>query len=173
MLFSSLVLVAILGATIRADAVVAMMGGMLLVHLGARNAADKERWVIPASLVGAIAAVAIEWFISHRMFPHSARSAPAFQLLENLHAVNGAAALACVLGPWVLTIWLAARTWGAMPVWLRGIALGSIFHFLMFLTFGMSEEVRIFLPFTLTLIPLSATLLYRWFRGENQSAGPV
>ncbi len=172
MLFVTLVLVAVLGATIRADAVAAMMGGMFLVHFGARRM-DRERWVIPAALVGAIAAVGIEWFISRRMFPHAERSAAAFQLLNNLHAVNGAAALFCVLGPWVLTIWLAMRSWQGIPIWMRGVALGSVFHFLLFLTFGMSEEVRIFLPFTLTLIPLSATLLYAWLRGDHPATGPV
>jgi len=47
------------------------------------------------------------------------------------------------------------------------VLIGSVFHFLMFLTFGMTEEVRIFLPFTLTLIPLSATLLFHWFTGTG------
>ena len=167
MLMLSLLLVAVLGATIRADAITAMMGGMFLASLTAGKQQKPERWVIPSVCIGAILATGIEWLITHRMFPHAVRSAPVFQLLENLHAVNGAAALACVLGPWALTIWLALRSWHTTPVWLRGVALGSILHFAMFLTFGMSEEVRIFLPFTSTLIPLSATLLYRWFLGDK------
>jgi hypothetical protein len=167
MLGISLVLVAVLGATIRADAITALLGGMFLVHFAARKSANGRSWVAPATLVGVLAALGTEWLITHRMFPHAVRSAPVFQLLDNLHAADGAAALACVLGPWVLTIWLAAKTWKMWPVWLQGVALGSVFHFIMFLTFGMSEEVRIFLPFTLTLIPLSAPLLYGWFRGEE------
>jgi hypothetical protein len=167
MLMLSLVLVAVLGATIRADAITAMMAGMLIANLSAGKSQKTERWVVPSALVGALAAIGIEWFITHRMFPHAVRSAPVFQLLDNLHAVNGAAALACVLGPWALTIWLTARSWKTVPAWLRGVALGSVFHFVMFLIFGMSEEVRIFLPFTFTLIPLSATLLYGWFRANE------
>lgn len=167
MLGISLVLIAILGATIRADAITAMLGGMFLVHLAARKSADGRNWVAPATLVGAIAALGTEWLITHRLFPHAVRSAPVFQLLDNLHAANGAAALACVLGPWALTVWLAIKNWKALPVWLGGVALGSVFHLILFLTFGMSEEVRIFLPFTLTLIPLSVTLLYGWFRGDE------
>ena len=165
MLILSLVLLGILGATIRADAVAAMMAGMLLAHLFGNR--KSEGWVIPAALLSAIMAIGIEWLITHRLFTHAPRSAPAFQLLENLHAINGAAAIACALLPWALTTWLAARSWSSIPLWLQGVALGSVFHFLMFLTFGMSEEVRIFLPFTITLIPLSATLLYTWFRGHE------
>ena len=111
MLFLSLLLIAILGATIRADAITAMMAGMLLVSVAARKSEKPPRWLIPASLCGAILAIAIEWLITHHMFPHAVRSAPVFQLLDNLHAVNGAAALFCVLGPWALTLWLTARSW--------------------------------------------------------------
>lgn len=173
MLGISLVLVAVLGATIRADAVTAMLGGMFLVHFAAPTTDRAQRRVIPAAFVAGFAAVITEWQITHRLYPNAARSAQVFQLLNNLHAVNGNAALACVLAPWALTIWLAARSWQLLPIWLRGVALGSIFHFLMFMTFGMSEEVRIFLPFTFTLVPLSATLLYGWFRSDERSHKPL
>jgi hypothetical protein len=164
MLALSLLLLALLGATVRVDDVIAFQGGMLVVGLLKPKAAERT-WILPASLLSLLAALAVEAFITRRLFPHAVRSAPLFQLFENFRAVNGAFAILCTIPPWALTIWLAWRERGVLPLWLRGLALGSVFQFLLFLTFGMSEEVRIFLPYALVLIPLSAVLLYRWFIG--------
>ncbi len=163
----SLLLFAVLGATIRVDIVTASAAGMFVAGIDSRNVRTGKAWLIGTSLAALAAALAIEYLIAHRLFPHAVRSAPAFQLVENLHSVNGTLALACTLPPWLLTAWLAARNWSALPIWGRGLIVGSVFHFLMFLTFGMSEEVRIFLPFTMVVIPFSATLLYAWFVPEE------
>jgi hypothetical protein len=171
MLALSLVLLAVLGATIRADDVVAFQSGMLMacIYVRERKSDDQNEdraWLQPASLLAIIAAFAVEGFITRRLFPHAERSAPLFQLFANLHAVNGALAILCTIPPWVLTVWLAWRERLMLPLWLIGVTLASVIEFVLFLTFGMSEEVRIFLPFALVLIPLSAVLLYRWFTRE-------
>jgi len=162
----SILLLTTVGSTVRADTVVALQAGVLLASLAwTGKTPDKDRqrpWLVATSLISLLTAVAVESLIAHRLFPHAVRSAPAFQLLDNLHALNGALALLCTLPPWILTLWLSARQWPRLPLWLRGLIVGSAIHLLLFLTFGMSEEVRIFLPFTLTLIPLSATLIHGW-----------
>ncbi len=170
MLAASILLVAALGATIRADIITALVAGMSLAALDDRNGADRKpsrNWLLASGLTSLVIVLSIEYFITHRLFPHSVRSAPAFQLLSNLHSINGTLALLCTLPPWALTLWLATRKWRHVPLWLKGLAIASALHFVMFITFGMSEEVRIFLPFTLALIPLSATFLYGWFGGET------
>jgi hypothetical protein len=162
-----LLLLAVLGATIRVDVVLAFYAGMLAACLVSRRDAESKTWLVATSVVAIMAALGIERFIAHNLFLSAERSAPLFQLIGNLESVNGVLALLSTMPAWVLTVWLASRSWTALPVWLRGLVLGSVVHFAMFMAFGMSEEVRIFLPFTLTLAPLSAALLYQWLAGEG------
>jgi hypothetical protein len=166
----SLLLVAVLGATIRVDIVLAFYAGMLCACIVSHRESESKAWLIVTSVAALMLAVGIERFIAHTLFPHAERVAALFQLIGNLESVNGAWVLLSTLPPWVLTVWLARRQWTQLPVLWRGLVLGSIVHLLMFLIVGQSEEIRIFLPFTFTLIPLSATLLYRWFLGEGPTA---
>ena len=94
------------------------------------------------------------------------RNVALIQLPTNLHAHNGLMVLLLSLPQWVLTVWLAVRNWSRLTAWGQGLILGSLVHLTMFMTFGMSEEVRIFIPFVLTLLPLSVPLLMQWFEGK-------
>ena len=38
--------------------------------------------------------------------------------------------------------------------------IGSVVHFALFYIFGIAWEVRIFLPFAMTLVPVTVTLVY-------------
>jgi hypothetical protein len=169
MLAVSLLMLAALGATIRADIVTALASGIVLASVDSRGKTPARSWLLTSGLIALLAALAVEFFITHQLFPHAVRSAPPFQLLGNLKSVNGTLAILCTLPPWGLTVWLASRNWSRLPLWIKALVIGSALHFVMYLTFGMSEEVRIFLPFTLVLMPLSATLLYHWLSGEAVS----
>ena len=165
----SLILLALLGAVIRVDDVIAVSVGMLIALLSSRDGLRGRYRVIGSAALAIILAFGAEHVITHRLFPDAERSAPLLQLFANLHAGTGALALVCVLPPWVITVILARRCWKGLAVWLRGLVVGSIVHLMMFLTFGMSEEVRIFLPFMIALLPLSAVLLFRWLAGNAMS----
>lgn len=173
MLAGTLLLFALLGSTIRVDAVVAFHAGMLLACLVSPAASTPlgRGWQIITSLAAIAIAVGIAYYLAHFIFPHNVREVALLQFFDNLHSWSGAMVLLCALPPWVLTIRLAQRQWPQLNGWARGLVAGSLLECAMFLTFGMSEEVRIFLPFALTLLPLSATLLPAWLEGSTVNAG--
>jgi hypothetical protein len=169
MLAISLLLVAVLGATIRVDAVVAFHAGLLFASLA--TAADAvplgKLWQIGTSAVALVLALGIEHFLAHTLFPNAVRDADLLQLGGNLHSLMGTTVLLLVLPAWALTVWLAFRRWQQLNGWARGVVLGSLVHFAMFMVFGMADEVRIFLPFTLILVPIASPLLLDWLWGES------
>ena len=171
MLAISLLLVALLGSTIRVDAVIAFHAGFLLAAL--LNKADAmplgRLWQAATSLLALLLALGTERFLAHTLFPHAVRNVALIQLPVNLHTHNGLLVLLFSLPPWVLTVWLGCRHWERLRGWARGLLIGSLIHFAMFLTFGMSEEVRIFIPFVLALLPVSVPLLLTWFAGDALS----
>jgi hypothetical protein len=107
-----------------------------------------------------VAAVGIEYFIMHHLYPNAPRQVAAFQLLSNLKGWMNYLVVALALFPWWLTLRLAARRWTTLDGWTVGLLLGSLVHFALFCIFGIAWEVRIFLPFAMTLVPLTVTLAY-------------
>ena len=168
MIALSLLLVGLLGSTIRVDAVIAFHLGLLLPALFSRaSSMPLGKWLQAGTSLLAIAlAVAIEHLLAHMLFPSAVRTAALIQLPVNLYAHNGLLVLLCSLPPWGLTVWLGLRNWRGLNGWARGLLIASLVHFAMFMAFGMSEEVRIFIPFVLTLLPLSVPLLMTWFAGD-------
>ena len=169
MVASSVLLVAVFGSTVRVDAVLAFHTGFLLVALFSKDGAMPlgKWWQAAVSLLSIMAALGIEHFLAHSVFPHAVRDVALIQLLTNLHAANGLMVLLFSLPPWACVVWLGWKQWLGMNGWTRGLLIGSVIHFVMFMTFGMSEEVRIFIPFMLTLLPLSVPLLQQWFEGTR------
>ncbi len=185
-----LILLAALQATVRADAAVAFHLGMLVVTLlppsfSSAIAASSEGGSpggagMPlgrltqavASALSIVAAVAVQYGIAHWLYPQAQRNTDTFQLVSNLRAPLGYAPLLLSLAAWWVTLWLAARYgrtlqglvgWGN---WAAGLLLGSVAHFAMFYTFGSAQEVRIFLPFAMAVLPVTTVLFYRAFIAE-------
>jgi hypothetical protein len=158
----ALIALAAVGATVRADAVVAFHAGFLVVCLLplGRSLPLGRAAQAAASVLAIAAAIGIEWFIAHRVYPDAPREVAAFQLLGNLKAWLNYLVMAMSLFPWWITLGLALRRWRTLDGWAVGLLLGSIAHFALFYTFGIAWEVRIFLPFAMTLAPLTATLAY-------------
>jgi hypothetical protein len=154
-----------LGATVRADAVVALHAGLLLASL----LPGTKRMPLGRALQGAVSflsiglAAAVQLYIARVLYPGAQRNAAAFQLLENLHSLNGFLVLVLALAPWAATVWLAFRRWAALDGWSCALVLGSLVHFALFYAMGMAEEVRIFLPFAMVLLPLTTPLLFERF----------
>jgi hypothetical protein len=155
-----LIVLAALGATVRADAMVAFHLGFLAVCLlpQVRIPPLGRAVQVAASVIALAAAVAVQWVIMHRLYPHAVRQVAAFQLLRNLTSWANYLVLACSLFPWAMTLWLAAKRWRALDGWSAALLLGSLAHFALFFTLGLSGEVRIFLPYAMTLVPLTVTL---------------
>ncbi len=156
----SLVVLAALGATVRADAMVAFHLGFLVVCMlpQARSLPLGRGVQAVASLLAVMAAIAVQFAIMHWLYPHAQRLVEAIQLLSNLTSGFNYLVLACALFPWWITLQLAARRWSLLEGWSAGLLLGSVAHFALFYTLGLASEVRIFLPFAMTLVPLTVTL---------------
>jgi hypothetical protein len=164
----AMLMLAAAGATVRADAVVALHAGLLLACLlpgasGFRLGRALQA-ATSASCIGAAAAVQL--YIERVLYPAAQRNVAAFQLLGNLHSLNGYLALGLGLTPWWLTLWLVARRWRVLDGWGRGLLLGSVVHFCLFYSLGMAEEVRIFLPFAMVLVPVTLRLIADRIAGE-------
>jgi len=155
-----LVLLAALGATVRADAMVAFHLGFLAVCLlpQSRSLPLGRGVQAVASLLAITVAVAVQFTIMRGLYPHAPRQVEAFQLLSNLASPLNYLVLACALFPWWITLRLAGRRWRALDGWSAGLLLGSVVHFALFYTLGLAGEVRIFLPFAMTLVPITVTL---------------
>jgi hypothetical protein len=113
-----------------------------------------------ASLLSIAAAIGVEYFIMHRMYPDAPRQVAAVQLFNNLKLWVNYFVVAAALFPWWITLRLAVRRWRALDGWSVGLVIGSVVHFALFYIVGIAWEVRIFLPFAMTLVPLTVTLAY-------------
>jgi hypothetical protein len=128
-----------------------------------------------ASLLSIAAAIGVAYFIMHRMYPDAPRQVAAVQLFNNLKLWVNYFVVAVALFPWWITLRLAVRRWRALDGWSVGLVIGSVVHFALFYILGIAWEVRIFLPFAMTLVPLTVTLAYAAIeRGaaDGQSAEP-
>ena len=129
-----------------------------------------------ASVLSIAAAIGVQYFIMHRMYPDAPRQVAALQLFSNLKLWLNYFVVAAALFPWWITL-AAGDAPLACAGWLVGWGslIGSVVHFALFYILGIAWEVRIFLPFAMTLVPLTVTL---GLRGDlsNQprpSAGPT
>jgi hypothetical protein len=158
----ALVALAAIGATVRVDAMVAFHAGFLIVCLlqQARSLPLGRATQMTASLLSIAAAIAVEYVIMHRIYPNAPREVAAVQLFSNLRVWMNYFVLAMALFPWWITLRLAARRWRTLDGWAAALLLGSVAHFALFYTLGLAWEVRIFLPFAMTLVPLTVTLAY-------------
>ena len=168
----ALVVLAALGATVRADAMVAFHAGFLMTCLLAQgdDLPLGRRFQIVASAASLLAAVGVEYCIVHVLYPHAPREVSAFQLLTNLKTPADYLVLVVSLFPWWLTLRLAARRWRALDGWSLALLAGSAAHFALFYCFGMAGEVRIFLPFAMMTMPVTVMLGYAAIAGRESEA---
>ncbi|MFL6429042.1 MAG: hypothetical protein ACJ71S_12420 [Acidobacteriaceae bacterium] len=158
----ALVALALIGATVRVDTVVAFHAGFLVVCLlpQASSLPLGRATQALASVLAIAAAVAVEYVIMHRIYPNAQREVAAVQLFANLRAWLNWFVLAMALFPWWMMLRLAARRWRTLDGWAAALVLGSVAHFVLFFILGIAWEVRIFLPFAMAVVPLTVTLAY-------------
>jgi hypothetical protein len=158
----ALLVLAAIGATVRVDGMAAFHVGFLIVCLlpQARSLPLGRATQMTASLLSIVAAITVEYIIMHRIYPNAPREVAAVQLFSNLRAWLNYFVLAMALFPWWITLRLAVRRWRSLDGWAAALVLGSVAHFALFYTLGLAWEVRIFLPFAMTVVPLTVTLAY-------------
>ncbi len=157
----ALILLAAVGATVRADAMVAFHLGCLLVCVLPQGRSLPLGRTVQgiASGLAALAAAGVQYWIMHRLYPGAPKQVESLQLLHNLIWPEGYLAIVLALFPWWLTLWLAGRRWAALDGWSLALVTASVAHFAMFFTLGTAVEVRVFLPYALLVVPLSARLI--------------
>ena len=158
----ALIALAAAGATVRADAMVAFHAGFLAACLLPQSRSLPLGRVAQAiaSVLSIAAAIGVQYVIMHHVYPNAPRQVSAFQLVSNLKSWLNYFVVAASLFPWWITLALAMRRWRALNGWTAGLLIGSAVHFALFYILGIAWEVRIFLPFAMTLVPVTVTLGY-------------
>jgi hypothetical protein len=123
-----------------------------------------------ASSVSLLAALGVEYAIVHGLYPHAQREVSTLQLWSNLKTPADYLVLLVSLFPWWLTLRLAALRWRALDGWSLALLAGSVVHFVLFYCFGMAGEVRIFLPFAMTTVPVTVMLGYGAVAAQEKEA---
>ncbi len=144
---------------IRADVAVVAHLGILLVCATRRGSGLSLPWGLQALVSGGALLVAggIQFYLIHVAFPHATYgTTPVFQLIANLTLPIRWIPTALFMMPWmwlVITLLRRSSTTSDSP----GIALvvGSAIYVVLWSVVGKIDEVRIFLPYALALIPLT------------------
>jgi hypothetical protein len=171
----ALIALAAAGATVRADAMFAFHTGFLAACLLPQSRSLPLGRIVQAIASGLslAAAIGVEYFIIHHVYPNAPRQVSAFQLIGNLKTWLNYFIEAMALFPWWITLAFAFRRWRALDGWAAGLVIGSLVDFALYYTFGIAWEVRIFLPFAMTLVPLTVTLAYASIDRANEAAIPA
>jgi hypothetical protein len=151
---------------VRADAAFALHAGILVVCLtpaGRRFALP--RWLqAGTSLVAAVLAMGIQYWLMRRVYPQANYGdTQVLQLFLNLKSPEKFVPFLLFLVPFAWTaVMLTRRRYQTDSA---GIAMftAAVIFFGMWVTVGRIGEVRIFLPFTLTLAPLTVELAMQHF----------
>jgi hypothetical protein len=166
-----LILAAIQGF-IRADVAFAVHIGLVLACiLGSDEGLALGRKLQAAtSVVAAALAGGIQIYLMHAVYPHATYGKSAvIELKQNLTNPVGIVAFILFMIP---CGWLATRVARDRVVpdgASFGLLLGSAVYLLMWFAVGRIEEVRIFLPFAVTLIPLTVEYGMHTFVGPGGS----
>jgi hypothetical protein len=161
-----LLLLAVAQGFVRADAAFALHVGILLVCLTpAGRGFPLPRWLqAGTSLVAVALAVGIQYWLMRRVYPQANYgNTPVLQLFLNLRSREEFVPFLLFLAPFVWTAAMLMRR--RYQAGSAGIAMftAAVVFLGMWVTIGRIVEVRIFLPFSLTLVPLTVELAMQHF----------
>lgn len=143
---------------IRADVAFAVHVGLLAACFVTRD----ERFALGRKLqavtsaFSALLAVCIQFYLMHVVYPHATYGKSAvLELKQNVINPVGIVAFVLFLIPWFWLLSTIAKERRLSDGANLGLLMGSVVYFVMWFTVGRIEEVRIFLPFAVALIPLT------------------
>lgn len=171
-----LILISAYLGTIRADAGFALNLGILLIAilLGGRVLPLGRVTQILTSIIGLGAVIGVESYIKYVLYPHNPFSDSLIQLGTNLKSPIALFCVVFALAPYFLIVTLARKHWTQLEAWECALVLASVIEFLLFFVVAKVDEVRLFLPFAMALLPTSAILLCRELIDEkSESSGPL
>ncbi len=142
---------------IRADVAVVLHAGFFLAILFNRKAVPLGRaWQAVTSLLAALAAGCVQLYLMFLRFPN-AKYGPegVIQLAANVHPEMWLTMLLALLPFWILLGLIVRKRYRPGPVTMM-LLVSSLLYLALWMTVGLLDEVRIFLPFAFALMPATA-----------------
>ena len=166
-------LVTFLQAMVRADIVVTLEAGVVLLCLVKRSdglALSRGRQ-LALSLLALLLAGGTQLYMMRVVYPHATYGGvPVFQLLMNLRNPAGLIPFLLFMTPSLVLIWLLRRDRSGLDEPSLALLPGAALFCGLWGTVGRVDEVRIVLPYTVALAPLLATVLMRAVLGAKMPA---
>jgi hypothetical protein len=161
LLVGGLVLLSAWQGFVRADVAILFHFGLFVYILlrGSKGFFAPRAVLLGISFVCCVIPAAILWVLMHKVFPHATYGdAKVFQLILNLNPMQLIPFL-LFLAPTLYTYRraLARFSWLGGPQ--AALLLSGVLYLCSWVLVGRVEEVRIFVPFAMALIPLSANLV--------------
>ena len=164
-----LVLIAVYLGTIRADSGFAFNLGLLIVALlpEGRSLHLGRALQIGTAIIGLVAVIGTEAYIKYVLYPHNPFSDSLIQFGTNLISPINLFCVIFALAPYFLIVWLATKFWRNLEAWESILVIASCIEFVLFFVVARSDEVRLFIPYAMALIPTSAVLINRGLLNDN------
>jgi hypothetical protein len=169
---AGMLLLAAMQGFIRADVAFSAHLGLVLacfIGRGEKFALGIKPQAI-TSVLGAIMAGSIQFYLMHVVYPHATYGKSAvLEIGQNLTNPVGIVAFVLFMVPWAWLVSASIRVRGLQDGASIGLLLGSAVYIVMWFTVGRIEEVRIFLPYAVALIPFTTECAMRRFGSESNS----
>ena len=156
-----LLVLAVLQGFVRADVAILFHFGLLayLLTLGGRGFPLSRPVLLLTSLVGTALPAAILYVLIHKIFPHATYgTTPVFQLILNLRPTI-LVPFALFIIPTIYTYKEALPRLSHLPAPFPSLLMIAFFYFGSWAVLGRLEEVRIFIPFAIAMMPLTVNFL--------------
>ena len=158
---AGLLLITAAQSFVRADVALTLNLGLLAICLFRRSPSlSLPRGVLAgASTLGVILAAGIQFVLMHKVFPQARYgSTPVIQLFNNLKDRLGYLPFLLFMLPFFWTFWRVAVKKAHASAANTAALIGATVFLCMWSVVGVTQEVRIFMPFAMLLIPLTVSL---------------
>ncbi len=169
-------LVSFLQALTRADMTVCFYAGVFLfaISRSGSNLPAPRIFNICLSFIAAALAAAVQWFLIHRLYPHATYGdTPVFQLRMNLHEPLRIIAFVLFMAPVIYTLAVAVRRRDSQEPAAMALCVAIALFLPLWIVLGKIDEVRIFLPFAVALIPQTVSQLLGSLMDEEEAERPA
>ncbi len=159
-LIGGLLVLAAFQGFIRADVAILFHLGLFLYLLlrGAEGFSAPRGLLLITSLVCCVLPTAILWVLMHKIYPHATYGdTKVFQAIYNLNPWNSFPFLVFMV-PTLYTYWRAVPRFQTLSGPQAALLVSSVIYVCSWFVVGRLAEVRIFVPFALSLMPLAASL---------------
>lgn len=163
LLSAALILLSAYLGTIRADSSAALNAGLFLAAFlpsALRSPLGRTLQAV-TGVLGAGVTIAVEFYIKHFLYPTNPFSDPLFVVLRNLKDPSAIIDPLIALLPFLLFLYFVRSVWKSLEPWESALLVASLVEMAFFLIVAHTDEVRLYLPYTMVLIPTAAAVFTR------------